>query len=108
MTLSVVAAALIFWVAVFMIYFTSTGTTPTDFFLGRYELPPDLGAWKETGTDATLGLLREERLLLPDGHPSASYVLKQVRFRDPRTRAIVRTEPDQRLARRRVGRGESK
>jgi hypothetical protein len=105
MTLPVVVAALIFWAAVFMIYFTSTGTTPTDFFLGRYELPPDLGAWKETGVDATGGLLREERVLLPDGHPHASYVLKQVRFRDLHTRAIVRTEPEQRLARRRLGRG---
>lgn len=106
MTLPVVAAALIFWAAVFMIYFTSTGTTPTDFFLGRYELPSDLGVWKQTGMDAA-GHLREERLLLPEGHPRASYVLKQVRFRDPRTRSIVRAEPDQRLARRRVGRAES-
>jgi hypothetical protein len=35
-----VAAALLFWAGVFMVYFTSAGTTPLEFFFGRYEAPP--------------------------------------------------------------------
>jgi hypothetical protein len=96
--------ALIFWASVFMIYLTSAGTTPLDFFLGRYEVPPDLGTWKEQGLDSEVGLIREERRLLPQGHANASYLIGQVRYRDPTTRAIVRIDAEQRLPRRRVGR----
>jgi hypothetical protein len=104
MTIPVVAVALLFWVCVFMIYFTSAETTPIDFFFGRYEAPPaDLGTWKNAGVDAT-GLICEERCLLPEGRVSASYLLHQVRYRDPITRGIVRVEPERRLARRRTGR----
>lgn len=96
-----------------MIYFTSAGTTPSDFFLGRYEVPPDLGTWKEQGvaparepdrSTRTATLIREERRVLPQGRANASYLLQQVRYRDPTTRAIVRVDPEQRLPRRRVGR----
>lgn len=104
MTWPVVAVALVFWACVFMVYFTSAGTTPIDFFLGRYEEPPDLGVWKEVGVDRDSGLLREERHLLPDGSSRASFLLRQVRFREPATRNIVRVEPEQKVARRRVGR----
>ena len=102
MTVPVVAAALLFWACVFMIYFTSAGTTPLEFFLGRYERPEDLGIWKQCGVDPQLDLVREERVLLPDGRAQASYLMLQVRFRDPHTGAIVRVEPEQRLPRRRV------
>lgn len=103
-TLPVVAIALLFWAAVFMICFTSLGTTPLDFFLGRYEVPPELGAWKAGTEDTADGLLREERWLLPEGRASSGYLLLQVRYRDPVTRAIVRIAPEQRVPRRRVGR----
>ncbi len=101
----VVGVALLFWTCVFMVYFTQAGTTPLEFFLGRYEpLPPDLGTWKEAGlTDD--GSRREERRLLPDGRVDASYLLLQVRYRHPTTGAIVRSDPEKRLPRRRVGRG---
>jgi hypothetical protein len=107
LTFPVVAIALIFWLCVFLTYFTSAGTTPIDFFLGPFEVPPDLGTWKGTGADAKQGLVREERFLLPQGRANAGYLLRQVRYRDPRTLVIVRIEPEQKLPRRRVGRGRS-
>ena len=101
-TVPVVAAALLFWVCVFMVYFTAAGTTPREFFFGAYEPPPpDLGRWKEVAADAATGLLREERCLLPDGERSR-YFVRQARYRDPLTRKIVRIEPEKRLPRRRV------
>jgi hypothetical protein len=105
MTFPVVAAALLFWASVFMVYFTSVGTTPIEFFFGGYELPPpDLGTWKEAGVDPEHGFTREERYLFPEGRSNAGCLLRQVRYRDPTTRAIVRADPEQRLPRRRVGR----
>jgi hypothetical protein len=105
-TIPVVAVALLFWVGVFMIYFTSSETTPIEFFLGRYEaLPADLGTWKDTGVDSA-GMIREERCLLPEGHARASYLIRQVRYRDPVLRGIVRIEPERRLPRRRLGRAD--
>jgi hypothetical protein len=101
-TAPVVAAALLFWAGVFMVYFTAASTTPVEFFFGRYEpLPEDLGVWRETGT-AESGLLREERCVLPDGRQSSGHLLRQVRFRDAVTREIVSVEPERRLPRRRV------
>ena len=106
MTFPVVIAALVFWAAVFTVYFTSVGVTPSEFFLGRYEPPPaDLGTWRGAGVDPVHGLVREERYLLPGGRARASYLLLQVRYRDPRTHAIVRIDPEKRLPRRRVKRG---
>jgi hypothetical protein len=103
-TIPVVAVALLFWACVFMIYFTSAETTPIEFFFGRYEaLPADLGTWKDAGVDAA-GLICEERCLLPEGRVRSSYLLHQVRYRDPFTRAIVRVGPERRVARRRTGR----
>jgi hypothetical protein len=99
----VVAVALLFWACVFMVYFTSLGTTPVEFFLGRYAPPPaDLGIWKEAPPEH--GLACEERYLLPEGGAKAGYLLRQVRYRDPTTGAIVRVDPEQRVPRRRVGR----
>lgn len=102
MTIPVVAAALLFWGCVFMVYFTASGTTPREFFLGRYQaLPEDLGRWKEVASDERSDLLREERCLLPNGKASP-YLLQQVRYRDPVTRKIVRIGPEKRIVRRRV------
>jgi hypothetical protein len=102
-TIPVVAAALVFWVCVFMVYFTSAGISPREFFFGRYEAPPaDLGRWQEVDADAQTGLLREERYLLPDGRSSPQLIL-QVRYRDAVSRKIVRIEPEKRVPRRRVG-----
>lgn len=103
MTIPVVLGALLFWAAVFMIYFTSQGTTPLEFFFGRYEpLPDGLGAWKPSGTAEDAALLREERWLLAGGRAGSGQLLRQVRYRDVATRAIVRVEPEQRVRRRRV------
>jgi hypothetical protein len=99
----VVLIALLFWVGVFLVFFTARGLTPSEFFFGRYEqLPDDLGTWRELGLDAGSGLLAEERLLLPGDRPKASYLIRQVRFRDPVTRSIVRVEREVRVRRRRV------
>ena len=104
----VVVIALVFWGGVFLIFFTAHGTTPSEFFLGRYEPPPsDLGEWKESGTDDESRLLREERFLLPRGDPGAGQLLHQIRYRDPVTRTIVQVEPERRVRRRRVGTRQS-
>ena len=103
MATAVVLIAFLFWVGVFLVYFTAQGLTPGEFFFGRYEpLPVDLGSWRDLGLDAESGLLREERLLLPGDRPKAGYLLRQVRLRDPVTRSIVRVEPELRVPRRRV------
>jgi hypothetical protein len=100
---AVVLIAVLFWVGVFLVYFTAQGMTPGEFFFGRFEpLPDDLGLWRELGLDEKSGLLGEERLLLPGDRPKAAYLLRQVRFRDPLTRSIVRVEHEQRIPRRRV------
>jgi hypothetical protein len=101
-TAPVVLAALLFWGAVFTVYFTMQGTTLLEFLFGRYEaLPPDLGAWRELETNSETGLIREERLLLPNGEPSSGWLLHQVRYRELATRAIVLVEPERRVRRRR-------
>lgn len=87
-----------------MICFTSIGTTPAEYFFGRYDLPPDLGTWKARAAATEEGLICEERCLLPEGRANASYLVRQVRYRDPLTRAIVRVEPEERVPRRRVRR----
>lgn len=103
MTALVVAAALLFWVCVFMTYFASVGTTPAQFFFGRYEdVPEHLGKWRQLDVEPASGVTREERLILPHGSATASYLLLQVRFRDSITGAILRVEPERRIARRRV------
>lgn len=103
-TTPVIFAALLFWAAVFAVYLTMQGTTPLEFLLGRYEPPPaDLGTWRTLGPSAQTGLIREERLLLPHGQSNASWLVHQVRHRDPVTRAIVEVEPERRVRRRRVG-----
>ena len=103
MTAAVVLSALLFWCAVFTIFFATQGTNPLEFFLGRYEpLPADLGQWRQLGRDPQTGLLREERLLLPSGRPNAARFVHQVRLRDPLTREILRVEPERHVRRRRV------
>jgi hypothetical protein len=101
-TAPVVFFALLFWAAVFMIFFTSQGSSPAEFFLGRYEaLPRDLGSWRDAGIEERTGLLREERLLLPGDRSGAAHLVRQVRYRDPVTCVIARVEPEQRVRRRR-------
>ena len=105
---AVVLAALLFWTCVFLIYFAAQGVSPLEFFAGRYEPhSPELAQWRETGRDERSGLLREQRLLLPDGREGASHLLLQVRYRDPGTRRITAVEPSQRVPRRRVGRNQA-
>jgi hypothetical protein len=101
--------AVLFWVAVFLIFFTAQNSTPGEFLFGRFETPPpDLGKWTEvppasgTERDVEGGLVREERLLLPNGQAGARYLLLQARYRDRVNRAIVRVEPERRIRRRRV------
>lgn len=85
-----------------MIYFTSVSTTPIEFFLGRFEPPPEhLGVWTSSGVGAA-GELCEERWLFLDGRPRAAYLLHQVRYRDAATGCILRVEPERRVRRKRV------
>jgi hypothetical protein len=99
----VVLGALVFWAAVFAVFFVTQETTPLEFLLGRYEpLPDNLNRWLDTGLEQPSGLLREERLLLPPGRSDGPLLLRQVRYRDPKTRAIVRVCPEERVPRRRI------
>lgn len=69
-------------------------------------LPTDLGIWKaEAGSDAahaahSEGLTREMRLFLDQGR-----LLRQVRYRNTATGAIVRADKDQVVKRRRIKSG---
>jgi len=99
----VVFTALVFWAATFSIFFTSQGTTLLEFFLGRYEAPPDhLNTWRDMGVEQPSGLLREERVLFPPGRQNGPVLLRQVRYRAPNSRQIVHVAPEERLRRRRV------
>lgn len=99
----VVFTALVFWAAMFTVFFTSQGTSALEFLLGRYETPPeDLNTWRDVGIEQPSGLLRQERLLFPDGRQDGPFLLRQVRYRDPSSNAIVRVSPEQRVRRRRV------
>jgi hypothetical protein len=103
-TFPVIFFALLFWGAVFTVYFATQRTTPFEFLFGRYEPPPaDLGQWKQSGRCEEQDLLKEERVLLPPGRPNAGYLLRQCRYRDPASGEIVRVEPEQRVRRRRLG-----
>ena len=99
---AVVAAAALFWMGVFAIYFTAQGVSPLEFFLGAYEsYDPRLGQWRAAATEPESELVREERFLLPDGRASASYLEHQVRYRDRKTLGIARVEAPRRVRRRR-------
>ena len=97
----VVFTALVFWAAVFALFLTSQGTSPREFLFGRYEPPPEhLNKWLDVGLEQ--GLLRQERLLFPKERQNGPVLLRQVRFRDPRSNQIVRVCPEERIRRRRV------
>ena len=103
MAFFVVFTALVFWAAIFGIFFASQGTSALEFLLGQYEAPPDhLNRWLDAGIEQPSGLIRQERLLFPPGRQDGPYLVRQVRFRDPSSRAIVRVCPEQRVRRRRV------
>jgi len=99
----VVFTALVFWAAVFSVFFASQGTSLLEFLLGRYEPPPDhLNTWLDVGLEPASGLLRQERLLFPPGREGGPVLLRQVRFRDPDSHKIVKVGPEERVRRRRV------
>jgi hypothetical protein len=99
----VVFTALVFWAAMFGIFFASQGASALEFLLGRYEPPPDhLNSWVDAGIEQPSGLLRQERLLFPAGRQSGPFLLRQVRYRDPETKQIVRVLPEERVRRKRV------
>lgn len=103
MAFFVVFTALVFWAAVFAIFFRSEGTSAFEFLLGRYEAPPDhLNTWRDLGIEQHSGLLRQERLLFPPGRQDGPILLRQVRYRDPRSKEIVRVSPEERVRRRRI------
>lgn len=92
-------------VAVYLLFFLSYVPGATEERLGEYEpLPEDLGRWKLAGADepgraaGDEGFVREERLLLQEG---GRRFIKQVRYRNPETREIVRVDPEELIARRR-------
>jgi len=87
----------------FTVFFTSQGTSALEFLLGRYEAPPDhLNTWLDMGIEQPSGLLRQERLLFPPGRQNGAVLLRQVRYRDPISKAIVRISPEERVRRKRV------
>jgi len=99
---AVVLAALMFWTCVFAAYFTARGISPLDFFLGAYEpYDPELAQWRACGRDEATGVIREERVLLPDGRERAAYLEHQARYRDPVTGKIRSVEPPRRARRKR-------
>jgi len=99
----VVFTALVFWAAMFSVFFASQGTSALEFLRGRYEPPPDdLNTWRDVGIEEPTGLLRQERLLFPPGREGGAIFLHQVRFRDPGSQRIVRVSPERRVRRRRV------
>jgi len=99
----VVFTALVFWAALFGIFFASQGSSAREFLFGRYEAPPEhLDTWQDVGIEQPSGLLRQERLLFPAGGHDGPFLLRQVRYRDPHSRAIVRVAPEERVRRRRI------
>jgi hypothetical protein len=95
MIVPLVLTAILFWGAIFLVFFSAEGTSPLDFLLGAYEpLPDDLGEWRKLGPDEPSGLLREERWLLPGTDARASSLVRQVRFRHPETGTIVEVAPE--------------
>lgn len=87
----------------FGIFFASQGTSALEFLLGRYEPPPaDLNTWSDTGVEPSSGLLRQERLVFPDSRQGGPFLLRQVRYRDPQSREIVRVDPEERVRRQRI------
>jgi len=76
--------------------------------LGELEpLPPDVGEWKTDGESeagrsaAQQGLTREIRVFFDE---QAGQLFRQVRYKQPTTNEVVRSEPDKRLKRRRIKR----
>ncbi len=101
---AVVAAALLFWVVVFTVFFVAQGSSPFELLRGRLAPPPDdLGEWKVTDQDSANGFSTEERYLLPSERPNAPYYLHQVRYRDLITGEVTHVVPERRVPRRRVG-----
>ena len=99
----VVFTALVFWAALFGIFFASQGSSAREFLFGRYEAPPEhLDTWQDVGIEQPSGLLRQERVLFPPGREDSPYLLRQVRYRDPISKAIVRVSPEERVPRRRI------
>ena len=87
----------------FSIFFASQGTSALEFLLGRFEPPPEhLNEWRDVGIEQPSGLLRQERVLFPAGRQDGAFLLRQVRYRDPMSREIVRVSPEERVRRRRV------
>lgn len=101
---AVVAFVLVFWTAVFTVFFVAQGVSPLELLRGRMAPPPDdLGEWKVTNQDRANDLVTEERYLLPSERPNAHYCLHQVRYRDLSTGEITHVGPERRVPRRRVG-----
>jgi hypothetical protein len=99
----VVFTALVFWAAMFSIFFASQGSSALEFLLGRYEAPPEhLNEWRDVGIEQPSGLLRQERVLFPAGRQDGPFLLRQVRYRNPSSKEIVRIVPEERVRRRRV------
>lgn len=66
-------------------------------------LPPNMGEWIEEPVPSEDGLVVEKRHLQPEssGFGGAKYLL-QVRYRDPKTREILRVDPEQIIKRKRI------
>ena len=94
--------------AIYLLFFLNNVPGAMEERLGVYEaLPPDVGQWSvdsdsEQGRLAAVeGLRREVRTFFEE---SKGRLLRQVRYRNAETNAIVRVEPDEVMRRRRVRR----
>lgn len=94
--------------AIYLLFFLNNVPGAMEERLGVYEaLPPDVGQWSVDGESeqgrlaAAEGLRREVRTFFEE---NKGRLLRQVRYRNAETNAIVRVEPDQIVRRRRVKR----
>lgn len=66
-------------------------------------LPPQMGEWVEQELKSSDGLVVEQRYLHPESTGfSGPKILRQVRYRHPETREIVRVDPEQVVKRKRI------
>gem|GEM_PF-2980980 len=87
--------ALLFWLAIFLVFFHADGTSVLDYLLGEQEpLPPDLDKWRSSGPESPSGQLREERWLSLPGLFGAR-LIRQVRYREAEDASIIRVLPDE-------------
>jgi hypothetical protein len=100
--LALTAVVVIFWGAIFLVFFQSDGASVLDLFLGEFEpLPQPLNEWQKLEgeqTDAE-GVLEVRRLYEPGRGGGVLTIQRRVRHRE--TGIILRVLDEERVRRRR-------